>query len=69
MSKITVKGNPNFNPHIYEGFKNESAKSHFWMSPQKWIIETNAVGITSKSGRYGGGTFAHSDVEVIKKSN
>ena len=54
--------NPNFNPHIYEGFKNESAKPHFWMSPQKWITETNAVGMTSKSGRYGGGTYAHSDI-------
>ena len=54
--------NPNFNPHIYEGFKRESAKPHFWMSAQKWISETNAIGITSKSGRYGGGTFAHSDI-------
>ncbi|MFT3949236.1 MAG: KilA-N domain-containing protein [Agriterribacter sp.] len=54
--------NPNFKPHIYEGFKNESAKPHFWMSPQKWISETNAIGITSKSGRYGGGTYAHSDI-------
>jgi hypothetical protein len=54
--------NPNFNPHIYEGFKNESAKPHFWMSPQKWIFETNAIGMTSKSGRYGGGTYAHSDI-------
>jgi hypothetical protein len=54
--------NLNFNPHIYEGFKNESAKPHFWMSPQKWITETNAIGMTSKSGRYGGGTFAHSDI-------
>jgi hypothetical protein len=54
--------NPNFKPHIYEGFKNESAKPHFWMSPQKWISETNALGMTSKSGRYGGGTFAHSDI-------
>ena len=54
--------NPNFNPHIYEGFKSESAKPHFWMSPQKWISETNAVGINSKSGRYGGGTYAHSDI-------
>jgi hypothetical protein len=54
--------NPNFNPHIYEGFKSESAKPHFWMSPQKWITETNAIGMTSKSGRYGGGTFAHSDI-------
>jgi len=54
--------NPNFNPHIYEGFKIESAKPHFWMSPLKWITETNAVGMTSKSGRYGGGTYAHSDI-------
>jgi hypothetical protein len=57
-----ILNNPNFNPHIYEGFKNESAKPHFWMSPQKWINGTNAIGITSKSGRYGGGTFAHSDI-------
>ena len=54
--------NPDFKPHIYEGFKNESAKPHFWMSAQKWISETNAVGINSKSGRYGGGTYAHSDI-------
>ncbi|MDR2126222.1 MAG: KilA-N domain-containing protein [Prevotellaceae bacterium] len=54
--------NPDFKPHIYEGFKNESAKPHFWISAQKWINETNAIGITSKSGRYGGGTFAHSDI-------
>lgn len=54
--------NSNFKPHIYEGFKSESAKPHFWMSAQKWINETNAIGITSKSGRYGGGTYAHSDI-------
>lgn len=54
--------NPDFKPHIYEGFKNESAKPHFWMSPQKWINETNAIGMTSKAGRYGGGTYAHSDI-------
>ena len=54
--------NPIFKPHIYEGFKTESAKPHFWMSPQKWITETNAIGMTSKSGRYGGGTYAHSDI-------
>ncbi len=54
--------NIDFKPHIYEGFKNESAKPHFWMSAQKWINETNAIGLISKSGRYGGGTFAHSDI-------
>ena len=31
------------------------------MSPKKWVENTNAVGIVSKSGRYGG-TFAHSDI-------
>ena len=54
--------NPDFKPHIYEGFKKESARPHFWMSSQKWINETGAIGIVSKSGRYGGGTFAHSDI-------
>jgi hypothetical protein len=54
--------NTDFKPHILEGFKSESAKPHFWMSPQKWIKETGAVGLVSKSGRYGGGTFAHSDI-------
>ena len=54
--------NKDFKPHIYEGFKIESAKPHFWMSSQKWIAETNAIGMTSKSGRYGGGTYAHSDI-------
>ena len=32
------------------------------MSLQKWIKETNAIGIVSKSGRYDGGTFAHPDI-------
>jgi len=29
--------NPDFKPHIYEGFKQESAKPTFWMSPKKWM--------------------------------
>jgi len=36
--------NQGFKPHIYEGFKAESASPHFWMSSQKWIKETNAIG-------------------------
>ena len=31
------------------------------MSPTKWINAVNAIGLVSKSGRYGG-TFAHSDI-------
>ena len=30
-------------------------------SPQRWIEATQAIGITSKSGRYGG-TYAHRDI-------
>ena len=33
------------------------------MSPQKWIKETSAVGIISKSGN-NGGTYAHSDIAL-----
>ena len=43
-------------------FRNEAGSNKFKMSPQKWIRETNAIGIISKSGRYGGGTFAHPDI-------
>ena len=44
-------------------FKNEAGSNKFKMSPQKWIRETNAIGIISKSGKYGGGTYARSDIE------
>ena len=48
--------------HIeFEGFKNEAGANVFTMSPKKWIESTNAIGIISKSGRYGG-TYAHSDI-------
>ena len=53
--------NPNFKPLEFEGFKTEAGLNAFTLSPQKWIETTNAKGITSKSGRYGG-TFAHKDI-------
>jgi len=53
--------NPNFQSPKYEEFKHDSGRSHFWLSAQKWIKETGAIGIVSKSGRYGG-TFAHPDI-------
>lgn len=53
--------NVNFNPLEFEGFKKEAGANAFTMSPKKWIESTKAIGITSKSGRYGG-TFAHSDI-------
>ena len=53
--------NPNFKPLEFEGFRKEAGLNAFTLSPQKWINTTNAIGIISKSGRYGG-TFAHKDI-------
>ena len=54
--------NKNFKGGEFDSFKNEAGSNKFKMSPQKWIKETNSIGIISKSGRYNGGTFAHPDI-------
>ena len=56
-----ILNNPNFNRVQFDTFKNEAGLNRFTMTPQKWIDLTNAIGIISKSGRYGG-TFAHKDI-------
>ena len=56
-----VLNNPDFNRVQFDTFRNESGLNRFTMTPLKWIDSTNAVGIISKSGRYGG-TFAHKDI-------
>jgi hypothetical protein len=53
--------NPSFKPVEFERFKNEAGSNYFVLSPQRWIATTSAIGITSKSGRYGG-TFAHRNI-------
>ena len=53
--------NPLFKPLEFEGFKKEAGLNAFTLSPQKWINTTGAIGIVSRSGRYGG-TFAHKDI-------
>ena len=55
--------NSNFKPLEFEGFRKQAGTNAFTMSPKKWIESTNAIGIVSKSGRYGG-TFAHSDIAM-----
>lgn len=58
-----VLNNPSFNRVQFDTFRNESGLNRFIMTPQKWIESTGAIGIISKSGRYGG-TFAHSDIAM-----
>lgn len=53
--------NPDFKPIEFDRFRKEAGYNAFTLSPKKWIDCTNAIGIVSKSGRYGG-TFAHSDI-------
>ena len=53
--------NPNFKQVEFDLFKNEAGSNAFVLSPQKWIDATDAIGIISKSGRYGG-TYAHQDI-------
>ena len=55
--------NPNFKPLEFEGFQKQAGANAFTMSPKKWIEATDAVGIVSKAGRYGG-TYAHSDIAM-----
>ncbi|MCD8179738.1 MAG: KilA-N domain-containing protein [Tannerellaceae bacterium] len=53
--------NGDFKPIEFDRFRKEAGLNAFTLSPQKWITSTNAIGIISKSGRYGG-TFAHKDI-------
>lgn len=55
--------NPDFNPYGFAGIKNQTGSNSFYLSANQWIRETNAIGIVSKQGRYGG-TFAHKDIAI-----
>ena len=53
--------NPNFKVVEFDHFKKEAGLHSFTMSVNNWIEKTNAIGIISKLGRYGG-TYAHKDI-------
>ena len=53
--------NVDFNRVEFDTVKNESGSNSFVMTPTKWVNLTNATGIISKAGRYGG-TYAHKDI-------
>jgi len=53
--------NPGFNPVEFDGFKKQAGLNSFTLTPKQWIEKTGAIGIISKSGRYGG-TYAHKDI-------
>ena len=53
--------NSNFNITEFGNIKNEAGSNGFILSSKNWISKTNAIGIISKAGRYGG-TYAHKDI-------
>lgn len=53
--------NPDFNCTEFDTIKNAAGSNNFVLSVKTWIERTNAIGIKSKAGRYGG-TFAHRDL-------
>jgi hypothetical protein len=52
--------NPNFNRMEFHTIKN--ADGRLVLTPKRWVERTGAIGIFSKSGRHGGGIFAHKDI-------
>ena len=53
--------NPHFNSIEFDGIKSMAGSNSFSLTPKRWIETTNAIGIVSKTGRYGG-TYAHKDI-------
>ncbi len=54
--------NSDFKGNEFVTFKMQAGLNNFNLTPRKWIEATNAIGIISKAGRYGGGTYAHKDI-------
>ena len=53
--------NPNFNYGEFAIIKNQAGLNSYKISVKEWSNKTNAIGIISKTGRYGG-TYAHKDI-------
>lgn len=54
--------NPDFNIVEFDQIINKAGYHYFTLSPKKWIISVNSIGLISKSGKYDGGTYAISDI-------
>jgi hypothetical protein len=53
--------NPNFKVVEFDHFKSQAGLPSFVLSVTEWVEKTNAIGIFSKKGKYGG-TYAHKDI-------
>jgi len=53
--------NPAFNPIEFDGIRRQAGLNSFILTAKQWIQKTEAIGLVSKPGRYGG-TYAHKDI-------
>jgi hypothetical protein len=53
--------NSNFNHIEFDVFRSKAGLNSFYLTPTQWMEKTNAIGIITKKGRYGG-TYAHRDI-------
>ena len=53
--------NPDFNYVEFDIIKTVAGLNNFRLSAKEWMEKTNAIGIVSRAGRYGG-TYAHKDI-------
>jgi hypothetical protein len=53
--------NPAFKHIEFDVFRKQAGLNSFSLTPKRWIETTNAIGLISKAGRYGG-TYAHKDI-------
>ena len=53
--------NPNFNYGEFAIIKSQAGLNSYKLSVKEWVRKTNAIGIISKAGRFGG-TYAHRDI-------
>lgn len=55
--------NPDFNITEFSNIRNQAGTNGYVLTCKQWIERTNAKGIISTAGRYGG-TFAHFDIAM-----
>jgi hypothetical protein len=53
--------NPSFNYGEFDIIKSKAGLHSYRLSAREWIEKTNAIGLKSSAGRYGG-TYAHRDI-------
>jgi hypothetical protein len=55
--------NAEFNMVEFDHIKNNAGTNRFLISVNQWVEKTEAIGLFSKAGRYGG-TYAHKDIAI-----